>query len=110
MNKLSTFKLRIAAIATTLVAGAGLAAAAGPARTDRPARTDAQLREHQERHARRLAEFDRDRDGKLDHGERAAMRATMRAKRLAEFDRDRDGKLDHGERAAMRAKREAKAR
>src|SRR5215470_3620755 len=59
--------------------------------------------------AKILEKYDTNHDGKLDDGERAAMRADFQAKRaerrakmLARFDSNKDGKLDANERKVMR--------
>ena len=56
-----------------------------------------------------LQKYDLNKDGKLDDGEKAAMRADfkakhekMRAEMISKFDTNKDGKLDDGEKAAMR--------
>jgi Ca2+-binding EF-hand superfamily protein len=56
-----------------------------------------------------LEKYDTNHDGKLDDGERAAMRADFQAKRaerrqemLARFDTNKDGKLDANERKVMK--------
>jgi hypothetical protein len=56
-----------------------------------------------------VQKYDLNKDGKLDDGEKAAMRADFKAKfeqkraeMIAKFDTNRDGKLDDGEKAVMR--------
>jgi hypothetical protein len=56
-----------------------------------------------------LQKYDLNKDGKLDDGEKAAMRADFKAKRekeraelISKFDTNKDGKLDASERAVMR--------
>lgn len=56
-----------------------------------------------------LQKYDLNKDGKLDDGERAAMRADFKAKfekeradMISRFDTNKDGKLDDGEKAAMK--------
>ena len=56
-----------------------------------------------------LQKYDLNKDGKLDDGEKAAMRADfkanhekMRAEMISKFDANKDGKLDDSEKAAMR--------
>lgn len=55
-----------------------------------------------------LQKYDLNKDGKLDDGERAAMRADFKAKfeakradMISRFDTNKDGKLDDGEKAVM---------
>lgn len=55
-----------------------------------------------------LQKYDLNKDGKLDDGERAAMRADfkakhekMRAEMISRFDTNKDGKLDDSEKAVM---------
>lgn len=58
----------------------------------------------------KLAEFDKDGDGKLSETERAALRAAIEAKRLefiAKYDANKDGVLDAAERAKAKADLEA---
>jgi Ca2+-binding EF-hand superfamily protein len=79
-------------LATTAVASAG-PGRGGPAR-----------------HYEKLAAFDKNKDGKLDDAELAALKAARqqkRAQKIATYDKDKDGKLDAGERAAMRKTRRA---
>ena len=56
-----------------------------------------------------LQKYDINKDGKLDDGEKAAMRADFKAKfeqkraeMISKFDTNKDGKLDDGEKAAMK--------
>jgi hypothetical protein len=56
-----------------------------------------------------MQKYDLNKDGKLDDGEKQAMRADFKAKlaerraeMIAKFDTNKDGKLDDGEKAAMR--------
>jgi Ca2+-binding EF-hand superfamily protein len=56
-----------------------------------------------------LQKYDLNKDGKLDDGEKTAMRADFKAKfaekraeMIARFDTNKDGKLDDGEKTAMR--------
>jgi hypothetical protein len=56
-----------------------------------------------------MQKYDLNKDGKLDDGEKAAMRADFKAKfeqkraeMISRFDTNKDGKLDDGEKAAMR--------
>jgi len=57
----------------------------------------------------KIAQFDKNKDGKLDQTERAAMHQAMRAEhekmraeKLAKYDKNKDGKLDDAERTVMR--------
>ncbi len=59
-----------------------------------------------------ILKADKNKDGKLDDAERAAMRDAMKAARqahhaqmLGKYDSNKDGKLDDGERAKVRAER-----
>ena len=59
----------------------------------------------------RMAEFDANKDGKLDEAEKAQLKtafAAKRAEKLARFDANKDGKLDDAERQAMHDERAAK--
>lgn len=56
-----------------------------------------------------IQKYDLNKDGKLDDGEKAAMRADFKAKfeqkraeMISKFDTNKDGKLDDAEKAAMR--------
>jgi hypothetical protein len=56
-----------------------------------------------------MQKYDLNKDGKLDDGEKAAMRADFKAKfeqkraeMISKFDTNKDGKLDDGEKAAMK--------
>ncbi len=56
-----------------------------------------------------LQKYDLNKDGKLDDGERAAMRADLKAKHekmrsemISRFDTNKDGKLDDSEKAVMK--------
>ncbi len=62
-----------------------------------------------ERRADMIAEFDKNKDGKLDDAEKTAMHATMKARfeamraaDLAKYDKNKDGKLDDAEHAVKR--------
>jgi len=68
--------------------------------------------EREARHAQMLAQFDKNKDGKLDDTERQAAKAARKEQRdakraevMARFDTNKDGKLDDTERQAAKAER-----
>jgi Ca2+-binding EF-hand superfamily protein len=63
-----------------------------------------------------MQKYDLNKDGKLDDGEKQAMRADFKAKfaekraeMISKFDTNKDGKLDDGEKTAMREARATEA-
>lgn len=57
------------------------------------------------KHAAKIATYDTNNDGKLDHDERHAIHRDRRADALATYDANKDGKLDQAERQAMKRAR-----
>jgi Ca2+-binding EF-hand superfamily protein len=97
-----TKKLTIALALCGSLAGVGVAAAQGWQR----GAGRAQL----------MQKYDLNKDGKLDDGEKQAMRAEFKAKfaekraeMISKFDTNKDGKLDDGEKLAMRDARATQA-
>ncbi len=68
-------------------------------------RSPEQMQCFKKRHAKKIAKFDTNNDGKLDRDERHAMRAARKAKRIANHDKDGDGRLNKKERQAARQAR-----
>lgn len=95
-------KIKIALASLLLLASTGIASAAPRGAGGHGGRDRADM----------ILAADKNKDGKLDDAERAAMRAAHKADReahraqmLSKYDGNRDGKLDDAERAKVRAER-----
>ena len=94
-------KLVVAALTVSLLAGvAGVAVA----NTDSSTPNKDRQAEREVRRAKRIAEFDTNKDGKLDATERAAMKQAMAEKRFAKMDTNGDGVISKDEFMAAQAK------
>ncbi|MEM9489276.1 MAG: hypothetical protein AAGC55_09035, partial [Myxococcota bacterium] len=97
--------LRIALVTTLAAAGLALSGTAmahpgGPGPDGAFGGPMAQCKA--ERFAKKIAQFDSNKDGMLDEDERYTMHETRRANALAKYDKDGDGKLSRQERSQLK--------